>query len=129
MIPWLIQFLNQHALLLLGGGIVVVFALVLLLRRARRRWWGAWAVVCLALGSGFFYLRTPAATLYSPPTQTEWVEYTPEEALAGPEALGVGDLFGHEASTLESVEAIQGLIAASGGKPTLVDVYADYGFG
>lgn len=119
-----LQFLNQHALLLAGGGALIVPAVVLGLWRASRGWWAAWAVLGLALTGTFFALRTPAATLSSfEPAVAD------EPAAAEAEPAPVLVLVHEEIAGFDSVEAIRAKLAASAGKPTLVDFYADFGFG
>ena len=112
MVAWL-QFINLNGLLLLGGGSLLVAAGWLACRRASWRGWAAWAATGAALVGVLIYLRTPPATLRI---------LQPATAPDGPSLL-LEDVL-----TFESPAAIRRFIAASGGRPTLVDVYADYGF-
>lgn len=106
------QWLHQHSFLLMLGA---VFAALGLWLGWRRRWagrlalGGAWLVVMGALWVG---LRTPAATV---------AEHR-ARSLATPVAVGPA----YAELALDSVAAIQATIAGSG-KPTLVEVYSDYG--
>jgi hypothetical protein len=91
----------QHDALLAGGAVFVAVALYLAYRRGRVRWWAAWmGVLCVSVAAAGTP-RTPAA---SP---------------CGPEC---------EVLNLPAIESIDNTLALSG-KPVLVEVYSDNGFG
>jgi hypothetical protein len=121
-----LQFLNRYVLLLLPLLVVGGWAVGLLLRRAGRRWWLAWGGLCALLVAGFFSLRTPAATLTMfRPMPSPPVEET-ETAPGSPDAAPVAELIS-ATPEFRSGEEIRSFLAASGGKPTLVDFYTDFG--
>ena len=104
------QVINQNLLIVLPFVVLGVWAVVLLWRRSSWRWWAGWAfggAVVLAAGLG---LRTPTATLIHPPADGE------EENRV-------------EIISFESIAEVRAAIDASGGRPTLVEFYADYGVG
>jgi hypothetical protein len=136
----LLQFLNQYFLVLLPAAVLAGCGVGLVLRRPRWGWWAAWAVLCLATGGGLLALRTPAATLTAfraaGPAATliafrpaQPAEATPGDA--GTELVAAGESLIRIDDTpqLNSVAEIRGFLADSGGKPTLVEFYTDYGLG
>jgi hypothetical protein len=122
----ILQFLNRYALLLLPLLVVGGWAAGLLVRRAGRKWWLAWGGLSALLVAGFFSLRTPAATLtmFRPlsPTPVEETGTAPGYPDTSPvvERVSATPQFG-------SADEIRSFLAASGGKPTLVDFYTDFG--
>jgi hypothetical protein len=122
----ILQFLNRYVLLLLPLLVVGGWAIGLLVRRVGRKWWLAWGGLCVLLVAGFFSLRTPAATLtVFRPTPLPPVEETgtaPGRTVAPPavELISATPQF-------NGAEEIRSFLAASGGKPTLVDFYTDFG--
>jgi hypothetical protein len=114
------QVVNQYLLLVLPTVVLAGWGIALACRRSALRWWGVWAGCCLLAGGGFLALRTPAATLLHPrPAETVLREGT--EGTEGTEET--------ELPNLKSVAEIRSCIAASGGRPTLVEFYTDLGFG
>jgi hypothetical protein len=107
------QWLHQHDLLLLGLGIIAATGLLPLLRRRSPRAWLLWLGVTGLTLAGLFSLRTSNASVT-------------EHDGPAPEALEAQLLYMEP--DLKSVEAIEQLLA-DGKKPTLVEVYSDYGIG
>jgi hypothetical protein len=120
------QLLNRYLLLTLPLLVLAGWAVVLMVRRARRRWWLAWGGLGVVLVAGFFSLRTPAATVTefrpapSPAVEEAATETPSAESLAALVKVG-------ETPPFTSAEEIRRFIASSGGKPTLVDFYTDFG--
>ena len=118
------QWVHQHNLLLLCATIVGGTSVLLAFRWRSLRLWLAWlSLVGISLTT-LLALRTPAASLS-------------EHREAGDGATVSFAATDHGANVsfwateyrefdLGSVEAIEKIIA-TGGKPTLVEVYADYG--
>jgi hypothetical protein len=112
------QWLHQHEVL-------IVLALVLgvglgLLVRYRSwsvRWWAAWSATAGLGVLATVALRTPPASLSEHNSVDLAQQGVPLEAV-----------FAHDTPDFESVEDIRTLLA-SAEKPTLVEIYADYGFG
>lgn len=112
------QWIHQHDLLLLCVAIVGASGMVLVFRWRSLHLWLIWLGLAGISLAGLLALRTPAATLSEH-----------REASDATSGLGANDsLQATESSepVLGSVEAIEKLIAG-GGKPTLVEVYADFG--
>ena len=110
------QWVHQHdALLLLVLVLGVSFALILSYRRRSVRLWTVWAVAAGLGTSAAFAIRTPAASLSE--------HIVPEDPTpdASPTTRST-----YEEPTLKSVEDIRSLLGR-GGKPTLVEIYADFG--
>jgi hypothetical protein len=97
-----------------------------MVRRARRRWWLAWGGLAVVLVAGFFSLRTPAATVTefqpvpSPVVEEAGTETVSAEAFAALVKVG-------ETPQFTSAEEVRRFLTSSGGKPTLVDFYTDFG--
>jgi thiol:disulfide interchange protein len=110
-----LQFLNQYGLLLLPLGLLAFGAIVLIRKRSSRKWWLTWVGLAALLAVGFFSLRTPAATLtYFQPSDPD----SPDPVVQVSEVHQFAD-----------PEALRSFLATSGGKPTLVDFYTDFGVG
>jgi hypothetical protein len=109
------QWLHQHdALLLMILVLGVTFTLIAYYRRRSVLLWTVW-VLAVGLGtSAAFAIRTPAASLSEHTVQPDVTTPTP--------ATGVA----YEEPIVKSVEDIQSLLGR-GGKPTLVEIYADFG--
>jgi hypothetical protein len=113
------QSLHEHDVLLAFAVALAITAAVFWGRRVRRRWWLTWGAglgACLALAVA---LRTPTATI------SEFRASANEDERASGPGLEVGRVT--DSPDLDSVEAIRRLIA-SGSKPTLLELYSDYGF-
>ena len=119
------RLLHQNNLLILGAGLLLAVAVVLVCRRLSWRWWLGWVALGVVVAGGLLGLRTPAATLsyhQAPP---------PPDAAPAPEAPG--QPLAAETTVLPSeftpttAAGIASTLAASGGKPTLVEIYADFG--
>jgi len=110
------QWLHQHDLVLLGLGIIAVTGLLPLLGRRSPRSWLLWLCITVLTLAGLFSLRTSDASVT-------------EHAGPAPEALEtqLTQLLYSEPD-LKLVEAIEQMLA-DGKKPTLVEVYSDYGIG
>jgi hypothetical protein len=107
------QLLNGYALLWAPALVTVIFAGLLLYRRARRRWWAVWLAACGATVAGLALLRTPDTSfLLAAPADAGWVQLG--ESTSAEEWLAAG--------------SIEEAVADSGGRPTLVEFYTDFGF-
>src|SRR5262245_2934669 len=113
------QWVHQHNLLLLCAAAVGGSGLLLLVFRWRSpRLWLLWSGVTASCVAALLSLRTPAASVS---------EHTdPGPAAASPEGMAPAAALSYSEPDLKTVEAIDGLIAA-GAKPTLVEVYSDWG--
>jgi thiol:disulfide interchange protein len=109
---WLPQFLNQYVLLLLPILLLVAWAAWLAAHRGSRKWWVVWLCLCVGLFAGIRTVRTPAATL----TFFGTAEKGEAPGQEGPQVL-----------QFTRPQDVRKAIANSGGKPTLVEVYADFG--
>jgi hypothetical protein len=109
----LYQLLNGYALLWAPALLALMFAGLLVYRRARPRWWAAWLAGCGATVAGLALLHTPdTSILRAAPADAGWVQ-SGESAIA------------EEWSAAGSIEEA---VADSGGRPTLVEFYTDFGF-
>ena len=118
------QFLNQYALLLLPILIMTAWATALIIRRSAFRRWLPWVGVWIVLLAAASYLRTPASTVTSfQPSASET-----DDLLRLQDRVESLHLI-REVRPFTSPEEIRGFLAASRGKPTLVDFYTDFGFG
>src|SRR5262245_56268724 len=107
------QLLNGYALLWAPALLALILAGLLLYRRARPRWWAAWIAGCGAAVAGLALLRTPDTSIVQ----------------AAPADSGSGQ-FVEIASAEEWTTAggsIAEAVANSGGRPTLVEFYTDFG--
>jgi hypothetical protein len=104
------QLFNGYALLWAPALLILTFAGLLLYRRARLRWWAVWLAGCGAAVGGLPLLRTPdTSILRAAPADAEWVQFAlPDEWMAA--------------------GSIEEAVADSGGRPTLVEFYTDFGF-
>jgi hypothetical protein len=109
------QWVHQHdALLLMILVLGVSFALLLAYRRRSVRLWSVW-VIAAGLGtSAALAIRTPAASLSEHTVPADDTAPAPTTAST------------YEEPTVKSVEDIRSLLA-KGGKPTLVEIYSDFG--
>jgi hypothetical protein len=119
------QWIHQHDFLLGGATILTSIALFLVYRRSRLRWWLVWAGVLSAFIASLFALRTPDATILRTPDadSLQTADATIWDLLTGG-TTGAG----YEETQLKDVEAIDRTIRSEG-KPVLVEIYADFGFG
>ena len=109
------EWVHQHSFLLLLMAVLGGTALVLLVKRRSYWLWSVWFGLALAATGTVFLLRTPAASVS---------EHLSQPAIKGNETAFLPAY--HELVGLGSEEQIGALLAA-GPKPTLVEVYVDYG--
>jgi hypothetical protein len=114
------QWAHQHDLLLVCAAVIAGAGLLLVFLRPRWRWWFGWLGAAASCGVAAVALRTPAASLYEHPDPL-----APTFALADEGTLMV-EFVGYSEPDLGSIEAIEQAIAG-GTKPTLVEIYADFG--
>jgi hypothetical protein len=108
----LIQWLNGYALLWIPVVVAAGTAALLVVRRSRVRWWGAWVVALLGTAQGAALLRSADGTVV--------------QTVPAPD----GSLFvSRESLEWTSADSIERAVRASGGRPTLVEFYTDYGLG
>jgi hypothetical protein len=114
------QWVHQHDLLLLCAAVLTVIAILFGYLRLRLRWWLGWfggvSLVCVAAVA----LRTPAASVYDHEDRP-----ITSDLLADADELTT-ELAAYSEPDLNSVDAIEKTLAESR-KPTLVEVYTDYG--
>jgi hypothetical protein len=113
------QWVHQHDLLLVGAAVITVTGLLLVLRRPNLRWWLAWFGMTAACSFIFATLRTPATSLY---VHAENAALSNSSAAEG----GILDMVGYSEPDLGSIEAIESALAQSE-KPTLIEIYSDFG--
>jgi hypothetical protein len=116
------QWLQQHDfLLLLSLPLVGSAILISWLRRWTRRALATWMGLLLLAVASVIALRTPYVSVSVAPKSIASQGDTPDDLAetASP---------GYEELSLTSVEAIRNFIE-SGRKPTLVEIYSDYGLG
>ena len=111
------EWVHQHSFLLLLMAVLGGTAIVLLVKRRPYWLWSVWVGLALTAAGTVFLLRTPAASVS---------EHLPQPAIEGKKTASLPAY--HELVGLDSEEQIEALLAA-GPKPTLVEVYVDYGFG
>jgi thiol:disulfide interchange protein len=112
------QWVHQHNLMLLIAAVLVLTSFVLLHHPRSRLLWSIVAGLVVSCLVAAIALRTPSASITEHRgSENELTEETGENALREIS----------EEKRLDSVDAIEALLA-SGDKPTLVEVYADYGF-
>ena len=118
------QWVHQHNLLLLCAAVVAGTGVLLAFRWRSLRLWLAWLSLAGISLATLLTLRTPAASLteHRPAADVESVPF----AAADHESIVSSGATEYSQPDLESVAAIEKMLA-SGGKPTLVEVYADYG--
>jgi hypothetical protein len=113
------QWAHQHDLLLVCAAVIACTGLLLVFRRPKYRWWLSWIGMTAACSFAVASLRTPAASLY----------VHPANAAPTNSAIDTGDYPGpadYSEPDLGSMEAIASAIAGST-KPTLVEIYSDFG--
>jgi hypothetical protein len=116
----LVEWVDEHSFLLLVVAAVGCTAVPLLVRRWPRWVWPAWAGFALfAVGGTVFLLHTPPATVS---------EHRPRTSAFPITADRTDSRLDYRELSLKSEEEIEELLAA-GPKPTLVEVYVDYGVG
>lgn len=119
-----LEVFRQNNILIALAVLVVGGAVFLWYRGLGFRWWKLWACYSLVAGGLLLFLRTPAATLTD--------HYVPRDLEGRDSAAGpVANTFAPnwwQAKKFEpqSVAEIRDLLR-TGGKPTLVEVYSDYG--
>jgi hypothetical protein len=117
---WLAEWVHEHSFLLLVIAVVGYGPVPLLVRRWPPWVWSAWAGLVVFAGAGtVFLLHTPAATVS---------EHLPEKSAFPMTEDTTGLRLDYRELDWKSEENIEQLLAA-GPKPTLVEVYADYGLG
>jgi hypothetical protein len=109
--------MHQHDLMLLIAALLVITSIVLLHHRRSRLLWCVAAALGVSLVVAAIVLRTPSASI------TE--HRRTENELTAADDFRQG-LVRNEETQLGSIEQIEALLA-SGDKPTLVELYADYG--
>jgi hypothetical protein len=110
------QWAHQHNLLLLGVSLIAITGLLPVLRRRSLRMWLLWLGFTGLIAAGLFSLRTSNASV------TEHAQPAPADSeLQQPETAVL-----YTEPDLKSVEAIEHFLA-EGGKPTLVEIYSDFG--
>lgn len=107
-----IQWLNGYALLWVPIVVAAGTALVLVIRRSRVRWWAAWVAGVLGFVLGAPLLRSAEGTVVENTTGDE----------GPPIVLG-------QSLEWDSADSVEQTVRASGGRPTLVEFYTDFGFG
>jgi len=107
-----IQWLNGYALLWVPIIVAAGTALVLVIRRSRVRWWAAWVAGVLGFAQGASLLRSADGTV---------VENTQGDE--GPPVVW------RQSLEWNSADSVEQTIRASGGRPTLVELYTDFGLG
>jgi hypothetical protein len=113
------QWLHQHEILLLCVALIFAITLALILRWRAIWMWFVWFVVCGASVSALVMLRTSAASVseYREP-EMETITWN------GQEILGIKLAYSEPApNSVEEIEKLVGKV----GKPTLVEIYADWG--
>jgi hypothetical protein len=105
-----IQWLNGYALLWVPIAVAAGTALVLVVRRSRVRWWAAWVAAVLGFAQGATFLRSADGTV---------VENTPGDE--------VPPVVRRQSLEWESADSVEQSVRASGGRPTLVEFYTDFG--
>src|SRR5262245_24968430 len=109
-----LQFLNGYAIILVWGILAYLAAILLVRRRSRVRWWAVWTSGIAVTFTGLFLLRTADSTV---------IAAIPEQA---DDVSGMVPI--QESLEWDSAESIEKTVLASGGKPTLVEFYTDFGF-
>ena len=119
-----LQLFRQNNILIALVFLVVGGAAFLWYRRLGSKWWKLWACYSLVAAGLLVSLHTPAATLTD--------HFTPRGSAEGNSSVGPladksapGSWQPREFEP-KTVEEIQDLLR-TGGKPTLVEVYSDYG--
>ena len=102
------QVINQYLLIVLPFVVLSVWAVVLLWRRSSWRWWASWTFGCAVVLAAGLALRTPSATLIHPDAAEDEGNFI-------------------EIISFARAAEVRACIDASGGRPTLVEFYADYG--
>ena len=111
------QWLHQHEILLVCAALILLVTIVLILRWRSIWMWLVWFAISGMSVGALVALRTPAATVseYRGP-DTEILAYDIQ-----------GSTLAHIEPTPKTVEEIEKLVGQPG-KPTLLEIYADYGF-
>jgi hypothetical protein len=114
------QWLHQHDFLLL---IVIILGGSAIVLSWRRHWtkgrFLAWSVLVVVAVTTLWGLRTPPVSISEPEVASAANDFNPPQDIA-PSPIGYTEL------SLDSVEAIQATLSNSD-KPTLVEIYSDYG--
>jgi hypothetical protein len=113
-------WVHQHSVLLAGGALVGLLTLLLVSHRRTLRHWLIWSVAVGTYAAVVFLLRTPAASIS---------EHHEPTVAANSRPTGLPPVASRVKDEVElaSVEAIREMLG-TGGKPTLVELYVDYGF-
>jgi hypothetical protein len=107
------RFFHEHDIFFAAGALWLAAAVPLVRWRPRPRWWAAWGAGGPALGLALFFgLRSPPATLTVGPDPGA------SDAAAAPALAGE--------FVPASVDDIRRRIA-SAGRPTLVEIFSDFG--
>ena len=113
------QWVHQHNVLLLCAALVGGTCLILIFRCRSLRLWLLWSGLTVASLAALAALRTPAASISE--------HQAPESATTARDAAQPRErVIAYSEPDLNSVDAIEEVIARAG-KPTLVELYADYG--
>ncbi len=118
------QWVHQHNFLLLSATVVVGNGILLAFRWRSLRLWLAWLSLAGLSLTILLALRTPAASLSEHRETTNGAPLT--SVTTAPRSNVSFWTTEFAEPDLGSVEAIEKMIA-TGGKPTLVEVYADHG--
>jgi hypothetical protein len=108
------QWLHQHEILLVCAALILFVTVVLILRWRAIWMWFVWFAVCGASISVLVMLRTSAASVSE--------HDKPDTALVAYDGL----TFAYSEPSPNSVEEIEKLVGQPG-KPTLLEIYADWG--
>ena len=109
------QWLHQHDILIVIGAVLFSSALLLWWQKSwPRHKWLVWGCVVLLSVVPIWLLRTPSVSIAETPTNTN-----------------VANIYSTSASTVEhlvggSIAEIEAFLQSSD-KPTLVEIYSDYG--
>ena len=118
------QWVRQHNVLIFVLAGIAAGAVLLRYRRLSRKWWLLWsgwsAVACGLL----FNLHTPAATLTSH-AQLE-TRNRPSETETPQQTNDTSNILQFAEPTPQTIEDIHALLKG-GDRPTLVEVYSDFG--
>jgi hypothetical protein len=121
-----IQFVNQYFLLLVPLVLLAVGALFLVHLRRSRRWWLVWGVCATLIVGTLLWLRSPPATITQ--FRRAGTENGETLNLQGPASDAVVSQVS-EVFAPGTLADIRAAIGSSGSKPTLVELYTDFGLG
>lgn len=120
-----LQLARQHNIPIFVLATIAVTALVLRRIRSSRPWWLLWGGYSAAACGLLLTLRTPAATLTFHDSKPVQGSLSPNEPAPFPNTIESNMQVVQP--ILKTVEDIKGFLG-SGDRPTLVEVYSDFGF-